>query len=188
VRIVFVDHRDSFTWNLVGAFREVGAEVVVLDSLNATVEGVAAMRPDRIVLGPGPGHPAEASSMIAIARTLAAQVPTLGVCLGHQVLALAFGGSVRLHRPVHGHPWPVHHDGTGLFEGLPPSPPMTRYHSLVVVDPLPEALVVNAYSDDGAVMGLRHRTLPLHGVQFHPESVLSGPVGAALLRRFVASP
>lgn len=142
------------------------------------------LRADAVVLGPGPGRPEEAGCLLAAVPGLVGRVPLLGVCLGHQALALALGGSLRLHEPVHGHATPIVHDGSGLFEGLPQHVPMTRYHS-IVVDRVPEALRVCARASDGTIQGLTHRSAPAWGVQFHPESVLSGSPGAALLARFV---
>ena len=142
---------------------------------------------DRVVLGPGPGTAAEAGCFLEAVELLVGRVPLLGVCLGHQALALALGGTTRVHRPVHGHASPIHHDGTGLFADLPPGIAMTRYHSIVVDDPGP-CLRVCARAPDGTIQGLAHRWAPAFGVQFHPESVLSGAAGQALLRRFVHQP
>ncbi len=184
MRLLLVDSYDSFTHNLVQAFRGLGADVHVVQSDRIDVCGIRAIAPDALVLGPGPGRPEESGCLVDAVRMVAPTVPTLGVCLGHQAIGLAFGGSVVRHSVVHGHATPVHHDGSGVFRGLPPGVEMTRYHSLVV-DPLPACLRVTARSDDGAVQGLVHRTLPIHGVQFHPESVLSGAAGTQLLANFL---
>jgi len=183
MRLVFVDAYDSFTYNLVHALEQAGARVQVVRCDEVHPRGLLAA--DAVVLGPGPGEPAEAGCFLAAVTELVGRVPLLGVCLGHQALALALGGSLRRHAPVHGHATPIRHDATELFTGLPPDVPMTRYHSLVV-EAVPDALRVCATSDDGAIMGLAHRRHPAWGVQFHPESVLSGRMGVGLLARFVA--
>jgi anthranilate synthase component II len=185
VRLVLVDSHDSFTHNLVQAFRSLGATVVVVQSDNVDTAQIAGHRPDRLVLGPGPGRPEDCGCLLEVVHTFAGRVPILGVCLGHQAIGLAYGGDVVRHTIVHGHATPIVHDGTGVFSGLPESVDMTRYHSLVVASStLPDCLRATAWSKDGALMGIRHRTLPVHGVQFHPESVLSGSAGMALLRNF----
>ena len=183
MRLVFVDAYDSFTYNLVHALELARARVQVVrcDQVHAR----SLLAADAVVLGPGPGSPLEAGCFLDAVDGLVGRVPLLGVCLGHQALALALGGTLRRHPPVHGHATPIDHDGTELFAGLPARVPMSRYHSLVV-DHVPEALRVCATSDDGAIMGLTHRHHPAWGVQFHPESVLSGQVGLGLLARFVA--
>jgi anthranilate synthase/aminodeoxychorismate synthase-like glutamine amidotransferase len=189
LRLVLVDALDSFTHNLAQAFAVAGAEVRVIAAApdgEAGVAAILALEPDLCVLGPGPGHPAEAATHLAAVRALCGRLPLLGVCLGHQALALALGGRIVRHPPVHGRATAVHHDGTGVFAGLGPGAPMGRYHSLGV-DPrgLPSALRVTAWSDDGVVMGLAHRRARAWGVQFHPESVLSGEAGMAVVRAFV---
>ncbi|MEO0606122.1 MAG: aminodeoxychorismate/anthranilate synthase component II [Myxococcota bacterium] len=183
MRLVFVDAYDSFTYNLVHALELGGARVQVVRCDEVHPRSLLAA--DAVVLGPGPGAPDEAGCFLDAVRDLVGRVPLLGVCLGHQALAVGLGGSLRRHPPVHGHATPVQHDGTGLFAGLPPDAPMTRYHSLVV-DNVPAELRACAWSDDGAIMGLAHRHHPAWGVQFHPESVLSGQMGLGLLGRFVA--
>jgi anthranilate synthase component 2 len=186
VRLLLLDAWDSFTHNLVHALASDGIEVRVVPCDAIDGAGVLASGADGVVLGPGPGGPESAGHFLEVVRAVVeARVPTLGVCLGHQAIGLALGGTVSRHPPVHGHAPPVSHDGTGVFAGLPRDVPMTRYHSLVV-DPatLPACLRITAWSADGAVMGLQHRTAPLHGVQFHPESVLSGEPGRRLLRNF----
>ena len=180
MHVVLVDARDSFAHNLAQALARLGADVDVVQADETDVPSL--LGADLVVLGPGPGRPEDAGCFLDAVRALVGRVPLLGVCLGHQALAQALGGALLRHPPVHGHAPPVRHDGTGVFEGLPPGVPMTRYHSLVV-DParLPASLRITAWSDDGAVMGLAHREHPAWGVQFHPESVLSGDWGLALL-------
>lgn len=183
--LLLIDHRDSFTFNLTQAFASLGAEVRVASAECLSVEEVFGLEPSRIVLGPGPGAPGQAE---LAARVLAeAEVPVLGVCLGHQVLAEVFGARViRGERPIHGHASQLSHDGLGLFQGLPSPLTVGRYHSLVV-DPASVAgteLLVTARDDRGGIQGLRHRTRPLFGVQFHPESILS-PLAPGLLENFL---
>lgn len=187
MRLVLVDAYDSFTHNLAQGFAVLGArvEVVRCDAIDAA--GLLALAPDLCVFGPGPGRPEEAGCFLAAIRALCGRVPLLGVCLGHQALSVAFGGSLLRHPPVHGQGSRIHHDGTGVFEGVPPGAEMGRYHSLGI-DPasLPSSLRITAWSDDGVVMGVSHRQAPAFGVQFHPESVLSGAPGMQVLRNFVA--
>lgn len=182
--MVLVDSHDSFTWNLVQAFQRLGERVRVVQSVDVHASDLMAMNPDRVVLGPGPGHPA-ASRLVPLVRGLAGRVPILGVCLGHQAIGMAFGAKIIRHTPVHGHAVDVIHDGMGLFDGLPGQVAFTRYHSLVV-DPttVPTTIQITATSPGGAIMGLRHSTLQVAGVQFHPESVLSGDAGLRLLHNF----
>jgi anthranilate synthase/aminodeoxychorismate synthase-like glutamine amidotransferase len=185
--ILVLDNYDSFTWNLVQYLGELGAELDVVRNDAASVDELLARRPERVVVSPGPCTPAEAGvSVEAIRRFAEGGVPVLGVCLGHQALAVAFGGRVVRDRPVHGKAAAVEHDGRTIFGGLRSPLEAGRYHSLVV-DPgsLPDILETSARSD-GTVMGLRHRRLPAEGVQFHPESILT-PDGKALLRNFVES-
>ena len=185
--ILVIDNYDSFTWNLVHYLQELGAEAVVVrnDALSATA--ALALAPEAILLSPGPGTPADAGiCRNVIAGAADAGVPLLGVCLGHQAIGEVFGGRVvRAGQVMHGKTSPVAHDGSGVFAGLPSPFTATRYHSLVV-DPasLPDVLVANAHTD-GVVMGLRHATRPIHGVQFHPESIASDH-GHALLANFLA--
>ena len=190
MHLVLVDALDSFTHNLAQAFAVLGARVTVL---RADAPGrpdpdeILALAPALCVLGPGPGHPDAATAHHAATTALLGRVPLLGVCLGHQVIASALGGAIVRHPPVHGRATPIHHDGTGLFSGLPPAVAMGRYHSLGVdPDRLPASLRITAWSPDGVVMGIAHRTLPAWGVQFHPESVTSGAPGMALMHNFVA--
>jgi anthranilate synthase/aminodeoxychorismate synthase-like glutamine amidotransferase len=186
MRLVLVDAYDSFTHNLAQAFMGFGIEVLVVRCDEITVAALRAEAPDLIVLGPGPGSPEDAGCFVEIVQEMAGQIPLLGVCLGHQAIGLALGGTIIRHAVVHGHATDIHHDSRGLFAGIPPRAAMTRYHSLVV-DPetLPPSLSVSAWSDDGAIMALRHRHHPLWGVQFHPESVLSGAAGSTLMRNFI---
>ncbi len=183
MNLTFVDAYDSFTHNLVHGLAAAGARVTVVRCDRVAIASL--LRADLVVLGPGPGSPAQAGAHLEAVPALVGRVPLLGVCLGHQALAQALGGTLRLHAPVHGHPTPIEHDGTGLFEGLPSRVPMTRYHSLGV-DVVPPPLRVCATAEDGSIQGLAHRTAPAWGIQFHPESVLSGQPGQALLARFVA--
>jgi anthranilate synthase component II len=188
MRVLVIDNYDSFTYNLVQYLGELGAEVDVRRNNRVTVEQAAAASPDRILLSPGPGRPEEAGITLDLIRRLGAQVPILGVCLGHQAIGLAFGGRVvRAPRPMHGKTSSIVHDAAGIFAGVSGPFAAARYHSLIVEEHgLPADLVVCARSeDDGLVMGLRHREWPLHGVQFHPESVLTGP-GHQLLRNFLS--
>ena len=186
MNVLVVDNYDSFTYNLVQYLGELGAEPEVVRNDRATVDELLARGHDRIVVSPGPCTPNEAGiSLEAVRRFPAAGVPTLGVCLGHQALAQAFGGRVVRHEPVHGKTSPIAHDGRTIFAGLPDPLTVGRYHSLVVEESsVPAALEVSARGG-GVVMGLRHRELPAEGVQFHPESVLTDE-GRALLRNFLA--
>lgn len=183
--ILLVDHYDSFTWNLVQAFEILGEVVDVVRHDRIDLGSMPSRRPDRIVLSPGPRTPKEAGRTSELIRRLAGEIPILGVCLGHQCIADAFGARVVRGRPVHGKTSAVRHDGHGVFEGL--ENPMTamRYHSLVVDETtLPPDLEPTARTEEGEVMGLRHRTLPVEGVQFHPESYRT-PAGLDLLRNFL---
>ena len=185
MRVLIVDNYDSFTYNLVQALGTLGAEVEVLRNDVATVQELVARRPDRAVVSPGPCTPAEAGVSVEAMRVLPeAGIPTLGVCLGHQSLATAFGGSVVRHVPVHGKTATIEHDATGLYAGLPQDLVVGRYHSLVVQeDGLPGCFEITARGG-GVLMGIRHRELPVEGVQFHPESVLT-PSGDAMLASFL---
>lgn len=183
MHLILVDCYDSFTHNIVQAFGILGVRTSVLTCDQATPERVLATRPQAVVLGPGPGRPESSGQLMPLAQALPGQVPTLGICLGHQALVAAYGGRIVRHRPVHGHAPPVYHTQTGLFEGLPQGVPMTRYNSLVAQG-LPTPLVRTAWSQDGAIMGFEHPKHPTFGVQFHPESVLSGQAGIALLANF----
>ncbi len=184
---LLIDNYDSFTFNLVHAFAAHGETVTVIRNDAVDVAGALALKPRAITISPGPCTPAEAGISVDLVRAAAdAAIPLLGVCLGHQAIGAAFGGTVRRGQvPVHGKTSPVSHDGTGVFAGLPTPLTMTRYHSLTV-DPadLPDCLAVTATSDDGQIMGLAHRRAPIHGVQFHPESIASTS-GADLIGNFV---
>jgi anthranilate synthase/aminodeoxychorismate synthase-like glutamine amidotransferase len=190
--MVFVlDNYDSFTYNLVQYLGELGAEVVVRRNDEVTVEEVEAMRPERILLSPGPCTPGEAGILVPLIRRMAGKTPILGVCLGHQAIGEAFGGEVvRAEQLMHGKTSPVEHDGKGVFKGLPTPLTCTRYHSLIVAEKsLPDELEVTARTKapNGAgttIMGLRHRTLKVEGVQFHPESVLTEG-GHQMIRNFL---
>ena len=184
MRVLVLDNYDSFTWNLVHLFEERGAEVHVHRNDAITVEEAAALRPDRLVVSPGPGRPEGAGLSLELIRALGPEVPTLGVCLGHQAIVEAFGGSVGQARSLlHGKASVIRHDGQGVFAGLPVEIEVGRYHSLAAVT-VPDDLVVTARTDDGEVMGVRHRSLPVEGVQFHPESVLT-PTGGAMADNFL---
>jgi para-aminobenzoate synthetase component 2 len=189
-RVLLVDNYDSFTFNLAQAMSALGAEVTVLRADDPSLDAALESRPDRVVISPGPGRPEAAGRSPQLVRAAPERgIPTLGVCLGLQCAAVAFGASVvRAPEARHGKTSPVHHDGRGVFAGVPDPTVATRYHSLMV-DPatLPAELEVSARSDDGVVMAIRHRTLPLEAVQFHPESVLSAD-GVAMLRNFLDGP
>jgi anthranilate synthase/aminodeoxychorismate synthase-like glutamine amidotransferase len=184
--LLLLDNRDSFTWNLALAAAELGVEVDVRRSDELGWRDAQALAPDAILIGPGPGTPDRAGASLDVLRELAGSVPILGVCLGHQALGVAYGGRVvRAARLAHGRALPVHHAGVGVFAGLPSPSWFTLYNSLVVdAQAVPDCLEVTAWSEDGEVMGLRHRELDVEGVQFHPESILSEN-GLALLANFV---
>ena len=183
VRVAVIDNYDSFTYNLVQYLAELGAEPEVFRNDAVSVDALRDF--DALVVSPGPGTPADAGISIAAIRELTGVMPVLGVCLGHQALAEAFGGRVIRHQPVHGKTSAVRHDGAAPFDGLPDGFEATRYHSLVVEEPsLPAELEVSARTEDGVIMALRHREQPTYGVQFHPESVLTGE-GKRLLRNFL---
>jgi len=186
--ILLIDNYDSFTYNLYQYLSELGAEVRVVRNDRTTVEDVEALRPRGIVISPGPCTPREAGISVELVRRLAGRVPILGVCLGHQCIGEAFGGRVvGAGEIVHGKTSLVHHTGQGVLRGLPDPFPAVRYHSLVVErDSLPEELEVTAWTEKGLVMGLRHRRLPVEGVQFHPESIAT-PVGKQILQNFLDS-
>ncbi len=183
--VLVIDNYDSFTYNLVQYLGEMGAELEVVRNDAASVDDLLARRWDRVVVSPGPCTPKEAGISVEVMRRFpGAGVPTLGVCLGHQSLAQAFGGKVVRHLPVHGKTTEIEHDGSGLFEGLPSPLTVGRYHSLVVDPELPGVLEPTAWGG-GVLMAMRHRELPALGVQFHPESVLT-PQGKGLLETFLA--
>ena len=185
--MVFVlDNYDSFTWNLVQYMGELGADVEVRRNDELTVDEVEALAPERIVISPGPCTPQEAGISMELVRRMAGRTPILGVCLGHQAIGAAFGGQVvRAPKLMHGKTSPVLHDGRTIFTGIPSPMTCTRYHSLIVQEEgLPEELEISARTADGTIMGLRHRTLKVEGVQFHPESVLTND-GKRLIRNFL---
>jgi anthranilate synthase/aminodeoxychorismate synthase-like glutamine amidotransferase len=184
--VLVIDNYDSFTYNLVQYLGELGAEVRVVRNDRITVEEVLELRPTRMVISPGPCTPTEAGVSCALIQALAGRLPILGVCLGHQCLGQALGGRiVQADRLMHGKTSPIRHDGRTIFAGLPCPFEATRYHSLIVERAtLPACLEVSAETPEGEIMGLRHRTFPLEGVQFHPESILTRP-GKALLRNFL---
>jgi anthranilate synthase/aminodeoxychorismate synthase-like glutamine amidotransferase len=184
--ILVIDNYDSFTYNLVDLFGQLGCETLVRRNDEIDADEAERLAPGYLVVSPGPGRPADAGASIEILRRLAPTTRTLGVCLGHQAIVEAFGGKVGFARElVHGKATNVTHDGRGLFDGLPESFSAGRYHSLAATT-IPESLEVSAISDDGEVMAVRHRSLPVDGVQFHPESVLT-PNGRDLARNFLES-
>jgi anthranilate synthase/aminodeoxychorismate synthase-like glutamine amidotransferase len=181
-----LDNYDSFTYNLVQYLGEMGEDPVVRRNDQVTVDEIERLNPERIVISPGPCTPREAGISIDLIRHFAGRKPLLGVCLGHQAIGEAFGGRVvRAPYLMHGKLSRIHHDGRTIFRGLPQDFPATRYHSLIVErEGLPDVLEISAATDDGLIMGLRHRRFPVEGVQFHPESILTEP-GKALLRNFL---
>ena len=187
-RVLVVDNYDSFVYNLVQYLGELGADPVVHRNDAITVDEAVALRPDAVLISPGPGRPAGAGISNAIIERLGARTPVLGVCLGHQCIGEVFGGRVvRAPEIMHGKTSMVRHTGAGVMAGLPQPFEATRYHSLVVErDSLPPVLEVTASTDDGVIMGLRHRTLPIEGVQFHPESILTTE-GRTLLGNFLST-
>jgi anthranilate synthase/aminodeoxychorismate synthase-like glutamine amidotransferase len=186
MKVLMVDNYDSFTYNLVHLFEELGAEVVVRRNDAVTVAEAEALEPDRLVVSPGPGRPGDAGVSVELVRTLAPRVPTLGVCLGHQAVVEAFGGEVGQAKALlHGKSSVVEHDGRGIYAGLPERFEAGRYHSLAATR-VPDELEVSAWTRDGEVMGVRHRELSVDGVQFHPESVLTLPLGREIARNFLS--
>jgi anthranilate synthase/aminodeoxychorismate synthase-like glutamine amidotransferase len=185
--ILLIDNYDSFTFNLVHFLGDLGAHCDVRRNDTLSVEDALALRPEAIVLSPGPCTPNEAGICLDLIKAAAGRVPMLGVCLGHQAIGQAFGGTItRAPVPMHGKLSQVRHSGTDIFAGLPQSFSATRYHSLIVeANTLPDALQPTAWTEDGIVMGMRHRALPVFGVQFHPESIASEH-GHALLKNFLA--
>ncbi len=184
--LLLIDNYDSFTYNLVQYLSELGEEVVVVRNDRATVEEIEAMKPERIVVSPGPSTPEHAGISNDVIRRFGPRLPVLGVCLGHQCIGYSYGGVVgRADKVMHGKSSPIHHNGEGLFAGLPNPFFAIRYHSLIVArEGLPDCLEVTAWTDDGAVMGLRHREHAVVGVQFHPESFMTES-GKDLLRNFL---
>ena len=187
-RVLVIDNYDSFVYNLVQELGELGADPVVFRNDAIDVAGIRAETPDAVLISPGPGRPEDAGVSLAVIRELAGELPILGVCLGHQAIGQAFGGEV-VHAPtlMHGKTSEIHHGGAGVFAGLPDPFVATRYHSLVVEpSTFPDVLEVTARTSDGVIMGLRHRTMAVEGVQFHPESLLTLE-GPSLLANFLAS-
>jgi len=184
--LLVLDNYDSFTYNLVQYFGELGAALTVRRNDEITLEQIAALHPERICISPGPCTPREAGISNEVIRTFGQTIPILGVCLGHQCIGDVFGGEVvRAERLMHGKTSPILHDGKGVFAGLPSPFQATRYHSLIVRrESVPEVLEITAETAEKEIMGLRHRDLPIHGVQFHPESILT-PEGKQLLKNFL---
>lgn len=184
--ILVLDNYDSFTYNLVQYFGELGAHLHVVRNDQITVAEIESLAPERIVISPGPCTPHEAGISNEVIRTFGPRLPVLGVCLGHQCIGEVYGGEVvRADRLMHGKTSPIFHHGTGVFRGLPSPFEATRYHSLIVKrSTLPAVLTITAETAEGEIMGLQHRDLPVHGVQFHPESILTSE-GKSLLRNFL---
>jgi anthranilate synthase component 2 len=183
--ILLIDNYDSFTFNLAQYLGELGAPPLVRRNDEISVAEIDALRPSHIVISPGPGRPEDAGVSVDVIRRFGDATPVLGVCLGHQGIGIAFGGEVvRAPTLMHGKVSSVQHDGRGVFKGVSQPFAAGRYHSLVVAEPLPAVLEVTARTEDGTIMGVRHRQFPIHGVQFHPESVLTGE-GKQLLRNFL---
>lgn len=184
--ILMIDNYDSFTYNLVQYLGELGADLVVYRNNKITVAEISKMAPDKIVVSPGPCTPMEAGISIRAIREFAGKIPILGVCLGHQSIAVAFGGKVvRADYPVHGKTSMIKHDGRTIFKGVDNPFEATRYHSLIVErETFPAILEVSAETDDGTIMAMRHKELPVEGVQFHPESILTGQ-GKKILKNFL---
>jgi anthranilate synthase/aminodeoxychorismate synthase-like glutamine amidotransferase len=187
-RLLLIDNYDSFTYNLVQAFLVLGAEVVVHRNDALDVAAAEALAPTHLCISPGPGTPRQAGVSIAMIRAFAGRIPVLGVCLGHQAIAETFGGQVvRAARLMHGKTSPIEHDGQGVFAGIATPCEVGRYHSLIAApESLPAELMVTARTAEGEIMGLRHRTHHVEGVQFHPESVLT-PQGPAMMANFLAA-
>jgi anthranilate synthase component 2 len=186
--ILVIDNYDSFTYNIVQYLGELGADIEVVRNDEVTVEDILKKKPDHILISPGPCSPKEAGVSVEVIQKLAGKIPILGVCLGHQSIGYAFGGEVvRAKTLMHGKTSKISHDGKGVFKGLPNPFTATRYHSLVIKkESLPKDLLVTATSEDGEIMGVRHKTLPVEGVQFHPESILTES-GKSLLKNFLDS-
>ena len=184
--LLMIDNYDSFTYNLVQYFGELGEDVRTLRNDEVTLDEIAALAPDRICISPGPCTPHEAGISVPVLQRFSAAIPILGVCLGHQSIGAAFGGKVvRAKEVMHGKTSLIHHTGAGVFHDLPAGFTVTRYHSLAIERAsLPDCLEVTAWTDDGEIMAVRHKTLPVEGVQFHPESILSEH-GHALLKNFL---
>ena len=183
--VLLLDNYDSFTFNLAQYLGELGAPPLVKRNDEISLDEIGTMQPDHIVISPGPGRPEDAGISVELIKRFGSTIPVLGVCLGHQSIGVAFGGQVvRASQLMHGKTSSIQHDGRGVFRGVQQPFVAGRYHSLVVAEPLPESLEMAARTEDGTIMGVRHRTFPVHGVQFHPESVLTGE-GRQLLRNFL---
>jgi anthranilate synthase/aminodeoxychorismate synthase-like glutamine amidotransferase len=183
--LLLLDNYDSFTFNLAQYLGELGAPPVVRRNDEISLDEIGTMQPDHIVISPGPGRPEDAGISVELIKRFGPTIPVLGVCLGHQSIGVAFGGQVvRAAQLMHGKTSSIQHDGRGLFRGVQQPFVAGRYHSLVVAEPLPDSLELAARTEDGTIMGVRHRAFPVHGVQFHPESVLTGE-GRQLLRNFL---
>lgn len=183
--IVMIDNYDSFTYNLVQYLGELGAEITVFRNDQVSVDEVMALEPDQIVISPGPGDPDDGGVSNDVISKIGPTTPLLGVCLGHQCIGYTFGGQVtRAPRLMHGKVSSVYHNGRGIFNGVPSPFQATRYHSLIVEEPVPESLEVTAFTRDGEIMGMRHLEYPIVGVQFHPESILTEH-GKRILRNFL---
>ena len=186
--ILLIDNYDSFTYNLAQYLGELGAPPTVRRNDEITLDEIGALRPTHIVISPGPGRPEDAGVSVEVIRRFGPQTPLLGVCLGHQGIGIAFGGEVvRASQLMHGKTSSVQHDGRGVFKGVSQPFVAGRYHSLIVAEPLPPSLEASARTEDGTIMGVRHKEFPIHGVQFHPESVLTGE-GKQVLRNFLELP
>jgi anthranilate synthase/aminodeoxychorismate synthase-like glutamine amidotransferase len=183
--LIMIDNYDSFTYNLVQYLGELGAEITVFRNDQVSVDQVKELEPDHIVISPGPGDPDDGGISNDILRQLGPDIPILGVCLGHQCIGQVYGGKItRAPRLMHGKVSNVYHNGRGVFNGVPSPFKATRYHSLIVEEPLPDSLEVTAFTRDGEIMGLRHKEYPITGVQFHPESILTEH-GKRILRNFI---
>ena len=184
--LVIIDNYDSFTYNIVQTIGGFGVEIKVFRNDEITIAGLEALAPDHLLISPGPCTPDKAGISISAIRHFAGRLPILGVCLGHQAIGEAFGGKVvRAWRVMHGKTSMIEHDGQGVFAGLPNPFAAMRYHSLIVDEDLPECLMATAHTPEGELMGLRHKTMKVEGVQFHPESIMT-PDGVQLLKNFVA--
>ena len=183
--VLLLDNYDSFTFNLAQYLGELGAPPLVKRNDDISLDDIGKLKPSHIVISPGPGRPEDAGISVALIQRFGPTTPLLGVCLGHQGIGVAFGGEVvRASQLMHGKVSSIQHDGRGVFRGVTQPFTAGRYHSLVVAEPLPDVLEISARTDDGTIMGVRHKAFPVHGVQFHPESVLTGE-GRQILRNFL---